>query len=354
MSFSRPTLEQIIARNLADAAARVAGVEGTILRRSLLGIIMRQLSGASHELHGHLDWIANQIIPDTAEAEYLDRWASVWGVTRKAAEFAAGDVTFTGTAGTSIPAGTTIQRADGIEYTTDASAVLDVGGSATVAVTCSTAGDDANTDATTAMSLLQPVAGVNNTVTVAAGGITGGADPESDELLRGRLLDRISNPPNGGSASDYEAWALEVPGVTRAWVFPQHLGLGTVGVAFVRDDDSPIFPDAGEVATVQAYIDTYRPVTADATVFAPVALTVPMTIAINPNTGAVQAAIQAELEDLFKREAEPDGTIPISHVREAISIAAGEYDHDLVTPTADIVQASNELAVLGSITWSTL
>lgn len=354
MSFSRPTLEQIIERNLADAAARVAGVDGTILRRSLLGIIMRQLSGASHELHGHLDWIANQIIPDTAEAEFLDRWASVWGVIRKPADFAAGNVTFTGTAGSSIPAGTVVQRTDGIEYTTDASAVLDVGGSATVAVTCSEAGDTANTDASTAMTLLQPVAGVNNTITVATGGITGGADPESDELLRGRLLDRISQPPNGGSASDYGMWALEVPGVTRAWVFPNHLGVGTVGIAFVRDDDISIFPDAGEVATVQAYIDTYRPVTADATVFAPVALTVPMTIAINPNTGTVQAAIQAELEDLFKREAAPDGTIPISHVREAISVAAGEYDHELTSPTADIVQAADELAVLGAITWNTL
>lgn len=354
MSFSRPTLEQIIERNLADAAARVAGVDGTILRRSLLGIIMRQLSGASHELHGHLDWIANQIIPDTAEAEYLDRWSSVWGVTRKAAEFAAGNVTFTGTAGTVIPAGTTIQRTDGFEYTTDASASLDVGGSATVAVTCSTAGDDANTEASTAMTLLQPVAGVNNTVTVATGGITGGADPESDELLRGRLLDRISQPPNGGSSNDYEQWALEVAGVTRAWVFPQHLGPGTVGVAFVRDNDSPIFPDGAEVTAVQTYIDNLRPVTADVTVFAPVALTVPMTIAINPNTGTVQAAIEAELEDLFMREAAPDGTIPVSHVREAISIAAGEYDHNLVTPTADIVQAANELAVLGAITWQTL
>ena len=39
----------------------------------------------------------------------------------------------------------------------------------------------------------------------------------------------------------------------------------------VRDDDASLIPDAGEVATVQAYIDSLRPVTASVTVVAPTA-----------------------------------------------------------------------------------
>ncbi|HIE3868372.1 TPA: phage tail protein, partial [Enterobacter roggenkampii] len=35
-----------------------------------------------------------------------------------------------------------------------------------------------------------------------------------------------------------------------------------------------------------------------------------------------------------------------------ISIAAGEYSHKLLSPTADTPIAKNELAVLGVITWA--
>ena len=55
---------------------------------------------------------------------------------------------------------------------------------------------------------------------VGVNGIGGGADVESDEDLRARVLFRKRNPPHSGSKSDYIAWALEVPGVTRAFVSP--------------------------------------------------------------------------------------------------------------------------------------
>jgi hypothetical protein len=43
-------------------------------------------------------------------------------------------------------------------------------------------------------------------------------------------------------------------------VYPNELGLGTVVVRFVRDlDVGSIFPDAGEVAAVQAKLDAERP-----------------------------------------------------------------------------------------------
>ena len=70
---------------------------------------------------------------------------------------------------------------------------------------------------------------------MAAGGLAAGSDAETDESLRARVLRRIQKPPQGGAGYDYVAWALEVPGVTRAWVYPAEMGLGTVTVRFVRD-----------------------------------------------------------------------------------------------------------------------
>lgn len=357
MPFDRPALPQLITRIQTDIEGRLPGTDPR-LRRSALGVLARAEAGAVHGLYGYLDWLAQQLMPDTAETEHLDRWGSIWGVTRKAAAAAIGNVTFTGTDGSIIDAGTGLQRSDGVEYTTDAEATI-AGGIASVAVTADVGGQDTNAVAEVALLLVSPVSGVQSSAPVAAGGLTGGADAETDEDLRARLLARIQIPPQGGSKSDYEAWALAVAGVTRVWVMPAWLGLGTVGVFFVRDDDDDFIPDAAEVAAVQAYIDELRPVTADATVLAPLAVAVDMTIALSPNTAAVQAAVTAELADLFRREAEVEdgagsGIIPISHLREAISLAGGETDHQLTVPAADVIFNPGEIGKLGTITFQAL
>ncbi len=351
MPFARPTLTELIDRVIADIGSRVVGVDGAVLRRSLLGILGRSEAGAAHQLYGYIDWVARQAIPDTAEAEWLERWAAIWGIVRQPADFTSGSVTFTGADGSTIPDGTIVQRQDGLQYATQGDATI-AAGTAAVPVLAVTAGAISNTAAGVKLVLLSPVSGVQSQATVAAGGLVGGDDVESDERLLARLLQRIQNPPQGGSAADYVLWSLEVPGVTRVWVSPLEMGAGTVTVRFVRDNDTPIIPDAGEVAEVQAYIDEVRPVTAEVFVVAPVAVALNMAIKIAPNTPAVQAAVLAELKDLLTRDAVPGGTILISRLREAVSIAAGESNNQITSPTADVTHATGQMAVLGTVTFS--
>lgn len=349
MPFSRPDLPTLIQRAEADIETRLPGADAR-LRRSNLNVLARVHSGATHGLYGYLEWLSRQIIVDTADGDWLERHAAIWGVARKAASPAVGNITVTGTNGAIIPAGSTLVRSDGAQYTTDAEAVIS-GGTATIAVTAVEAGQAGNAAAASTLNLDTPISGVSATATVDAGGLTGGADIETDDGLRARLLARIQAPPHGGAAHDYVAWALEVPGVTRAWVYPGELGLGTVTVRFVRDDDASPIPDAGEVAAVQAHIDALRPVTAQVTVAAPVAVPLGFTIDLAPDTAAIRAAVEAELRDLLRREAEPGATILISHIREAISLAAGEHDHILVAPAANVTHAVGEMATFGTITW---
>lgn len=350
MPFQRPTLNEIIERTFSDITSRL-NLKGALLRRSVVGVLARVLAGASHMLHGHLDWIAKQAIPDTAD-EWLPRWAGIWGVIRKDAEYASGEVTFTGTVdGTTVPTGTVLRRSDDIEYETTDDATL-AGGTATAPVQAVLAGSAGNADPGTTLTIINPIANVNSDAAVAVGGIVNGSDAESDDSLRARLLSRIQQPPHGGADFDYETWALEVPGVTRVWVYPLHLGAGTVGITFVRDGDTPIIPDSGEVQAVQDYIDERRPVTAEAIVFAPTAVPLDFEIEVTPPTAAVKAAVEAELKDFIAREAEPGGTLYLSRINEAISIAEGEFDHVLILPAADVVYATGELAVMGTITWA--
>lgn len=349
--FSRPSLQNLIDRAQGDIEASLPGTDAS-LRRSNLNVLAGLIAGVSHGLHGHMAWLADQVIPDTAEVEYLDRWATLWlDQPRKAAAAAIGNVTFTGTSGTLIPSGTSLIRADGVEYTTNADATLS-GGTVTAAVTAVEAGAAGNAIAGVAVTLTTPIAGVTSAATVASGGLAGGSDTESDDDLRVRLLARIKEAPHGGASGDYVNWALEVAGVTRAWVYPQELGIGTVTVRFVRDDDVSIIPDAGEVTAVQTYIDALRPVTAQLTVVAPIAVALDFTIAVTPNTTAVKAAVEAELTDLLRREAEPGGTILLSHIREAISIAAGETNYTMTAPAADVTHTTGQMATMGTITWA--
>ncbi|OPY15602.1 MAG: Baseplate J-like protein [Syntrophus sp. PtaB.Bin001] len=350
MSFKRPTLAELIKRAVNDFNSRLEGTDSA-LRRSNTNALARMHSGAVHGLYGYLAYIAEQVMYDTAEGEYLERWASIWDIDRKEADYASGAVIFTGTSGAVIPAGTELQRSDEIAYTLDTDVTL-AGGTGTGTVTASTAGSDGNADGGVSLSFTSAIEGVATSATVGSGGIAGGSDQESDDDLRSRLLERIQQPPHGGASFDYVAWALEISGVTRAWCFPQQNGLGTVGVTFVCDDqEDTIIPDVSTVAAVQAHIDEERPVTADVTVYAPTAVTLDLTIRITPGTDAVKTAIKAELQDLIVREAEPGATILLSHINEAISIAAGETDHILISPTVDVTHNTGQIAILGTITW---
>lgn len=352
MSFSRPTLAELIDRQQADYDSRLPGADAR-LPMSNLNVIARVHAGALHGLYGYQDWISRQIPFDTADGDILERWASIWSINRKPASFAIGSLTFTGNDDTVIAAGTQAQRADGLVYATTATATI-VNGVATAAAIAATVGATGNAVAATKLKMVSSIAGVNTNVVVDGGAMTGGADIEADAALLARLLARIGQAPHGGAAHDYIAWALEVSGVTRAWVKPGWGGLGTVGVTFMCDEaEGNGIPNAAKVAEVQAYMDTVRPVTAEVIVFAPTAKPLnPTILGLAPSTDAVKAAVMAELKDLLRREAEPGAAILISHMREAISLAAGETDHALTSPAANFTTAAHEIATLGTLSWS--
>ncbi|MDP3088875.1 MAG: baseplate J/gp47 family protein [Methylotenera sp.] len=349
MAFNRPSLSELITRIRDGIFSRLSFDQ---LRRSDAEVYGKELAGASHELHGHLQFIAQNVIYDTATSEYLDRWASIWLTTpRLAATPASGNVTITGENGIVIPVDSGFISATGIEYISQADVTISAG-TALVALVALTSGSNTNLIAGSLLSLSTPITSVASVATVDASGLTQGADQEDDSKLRARLLARIQQPPHGGADYDYVNWALEVPGVTRAWVYPQELGLGTVTVRFVRDGDVSLIPDAGEVTAVYDYIEALRPVTANLTVVAPVAVPLNFTIAALPNTLSVKTAIETELRDLITREAKPAGTIYLSHIREAISIAAGENNYTMTVPSADVTNTVGNMTTFGAITWS--
>lgn len=347
MAFQRPTLSEIVDRVQQDMISRLS-LAGAVLRRSFVYVVSRVLAGAAHMLHGHIDYVSRQLFADTSEAEFLRRQGGLFGVTPTAATYARAAIALTGTAGTA-PAGTTLTRADGTEYTLDADATL-ASGTATGALTAKVAGADGSLAAGMVLSFQSPISGIDASVTVTAS-TEDGSDEEDDDAYRVRFLAKLQSPPQGGAGTDYVAWAKEVSGVTRAWVYPRELGAGTVTVRFVRDNDPSQIPDLSEVAAVQTHIDAKRPVTAAVTVAAPVAVPRNFTVHVVPDTVAVRAAVTSELSDLLARDAIPGATLLLSQIRTAIGIAGGLTDYTLVSPSADVTHSVGQLPTLGTVTY---
>ena len=349
MPFARPSLADLVRRISSDVTPRLPGTD-PLLRRSVVGAMVRASAGVAHGLYGYLGWIARAVFADRAEVAELERHASIWGLSRISAIAARGTMTVSGTTGTAVPVDVVWRRGDGVEYRVTAAAVL-AADTAEVSIEARMAGG--NAAAGVKLAAVSPLAGVVSEATVSTA-VTGGASQESDERLRERLVERIQNPPRGGAEADYRFWARSAhPDVTRRWVRPNASGLGTVTVYFMTDGATANgIPDTGTVSVVDAYIAARRPVTADVTVAAPAPAALDVTIdLLEPDTAAVRAAVEAELAELVLRDAEPGGTIRRTHIAEAISLAAGEIDHHLVSPAADVAHQAAEIAVPGTVTW---
>jgi len=360
MSFIKPDLNTIITRIEADITSRLTG-EAALLRRSMLAILARVFAGAIHTAYGFLDFISIQLLPDLATGDYLNRHAIMWSIDRVAATFSTGAGEFPADPGSTIPADTIIIRDDGVEYTVDTLAT-ESGGSIIVDLTASVAGSNGNAAVSSLLSLLSPISGVTDDGEVSTA-LTGGSDEETDADLRERILQRIRNPPAGGSAADYEAAALTVSGVAKAFIFGNQNGLAvTPGyVTAVILGDSPAVPGAPILAEVQTALDAIKPVTAEVTVEPIVEALLDFDISISPNTTEFRTIIDANMETLLGETETPGGTILISHVRDAI-ISAGVDDYEITvievdsTPVAiaNIVLTDFEFPVLNSITYATL
>lgn len=345
MPFNRPTLSELKTRVQADMVSRLELVGG-IMRRSVVGVLSAVFAGCSHILHGHLDWISNQVMTDTMDDDYLLREASIYGIKQKPAVKATGNIKFLGEAGAVVPAGSILKRSDGVFFITKEDGLSEV------KIEAQEAGFIGNSETGIVLSLVTPISAVQNNATVLADGISGGSDIEDIESLRSRILFRKSKPPMGGAKHDYVAWALSVPGVTRAWCLPHIDGLGSVGVLFVRDNDDFI-PDAGEVQTVQDYIESVRPVTASSVyVSAPTPVAVDFTLTITPDTEAVRDAVREEIAAFIRREAEPGATLYLSRISESISASLSEYYHQIVSPVANVTFDPDEIGILGTVTFS--
>lgn len=367
MPFSRPTLTDLQTQVAADVASSVPGAD-PLLRYSNLRITGRVQAGLAHLHYGYIDWIAKQAVPYTSTDEYLAAWGALKNTYLKQATAATGSVTFPGSSGT-ILAGTQVVRGDGFVYTTNADATVS-GASVTVAVTASTPGAAGNCDAGTVLTLGAAVTGIQSGGTAVAV-FTGGADVETQDAFYGRVMEAFQTSPQGGAQADYVTWALQVAGVTRAWVSPNGFGAGTVVVYVMLDNAEAAhngFPQgtngvaaaetraaaaSGDQLAVANYIYALQPVTALVYACAPTANTVNFTLTGTTSWNTTtKTAVTAAMAGVFLSTGVPGGTVNMSDIESAIAAVSGTAGFVITSPTGNITSATGALPVLGTVTFS--
>ncbi len=357
MPFDRPTLETIVTRITGDFQTKFGMGVVPFLRRTVTAVLIKVYGAAVYLLYGHQDYQSKQLFVSTATGAYLDRHEDEYLISRMAATKAIGGGAATGTPGTPIPAGTELKSTMNTRYLTDSLVTIGGGGSIGVFFTAKVAGADSNDPGGINLTFISPIAGVDSALAIdPVSTIAGGSDEETDAALRTRILARKQMPPQGGAESDYLAWVLAAAsGITRAWIFPQYWGAGTVAVAFVRDADSPIVPTQTQRDTVYDALLALIPVTA-APGFSVIDLSVvaqDFDIDIYPNNATIQAAIQTELEDLILTDAGPGQTLYISRINGAIAKGMTPFGgyFGLSTPAADDVTSQTSVKIMGTITF---
>ncbi|GGC70919.1 baseplate J/gp47 family protein [Chelatococcus reniformis] len=360
MTWQTPTFADVrrLARDYVNGKlpGADAGAPNTRLR-----VLSDSNAALAHLTLQYIDWLSDQLLPDTAESEWLDRHGRIWLGGRKTPTFAGGLVAITGVEGTIVPEATRLASGS-VEYETLDPITLGPG--ATEApVRALTAGTAGNRDPGDVLSLSEPPPLIDGQALVVA--MTGGADAEKDDDLRARVLARIRMPPMGGAAHDYVQWALEIPGVTRAWCSPIEMGMGTVTVRFMMDElraSTGGFPTADDIAYVAEQLDAVRPVAVmDFFVLSPIAEPINFALdSLNPDTSAIRAAITANVAAMLRDRARPayslNGisqdaqTIYSEWVSAAIYATPGvdNFDLDMVD---HVMPSPGHMAVPGTITW---
>ena len=303
------------------------------------------------------DWVLDQSFPQTAQGMYLDYHAETRGITRAAAEKAAGTLRFAAadkvTAACPIEKGTVCMTAEGVRFETTEDAAIAVGSQwADVPAQAAEAGAGGNVIAGTVTLLSAMPVGVVQCANPVA--FSGGCDAESDEALRGRVLASYQRLPNGANAAYYEQEAMRYPGVAAAKAVGRARGIGTVNVVIATHAG---VPDAALLAAVETDLQKKREIAVDVKVLAPAVETVAVTAALKAAPGytfaEAKAGAQSALEALFTGEL-LGKSVTTARLLTLLCGVEGVENVHLTAPAADVAVGSTELPMLGTVTISEL
>lgn len=292
-----------------------------------------------------LNDILQIFFPEWSYGIYLDLIGKRDGIIRRAGTKAQGKLVVTGNIGTVIPAGFKFATAEtalasNMEFETLEEVELDNGDNI-ITVRCTQVGLAGNTPANAVTLMSSPLRGIETINNPQP--ITGGTDPESDDSLRARIIERDRNNDMSyvGNEADYKRWARECSGVGSVIVMPEWQGKGTGTVKVIVMDANGNQANEDIIERVYQHIvspdnvdSRLAPIGAIVTVGTadPVGLVIRATVHLEPG---------AKLEDVrlayingintYFVEAKEESCVYYTRVGSVLSETAGVLDYEELT-----------------------
>ena len=262
---------------------------------------------------------------DTSWGTYLTMRAAEFGVDRKKATYAIGEITAYGNKGAIVPKGTLFDVNGGAQFVTDEQCTIGEAGNATVKITCTSAGVAGNVAAGTINHIPVSLTGISKVSNAAA--TYDGYDEEEDKELLERYMIVVRTPATSGNKYHYYNWAMSIEGVGGCRVRPLWNGPGTVKVIIVNSNMQTASDEI--IKKVVDYIEGQRPIGADVTVISPA----PKTMNIKADVAGTldKEAFVAAINAYLKKKNLDLKYISVAQVTDILMGQTGVIDCDNVT-----------------------
>lgn len=298
------------------------------------------------------DWVLDQSFPQTAQGVYLDRHGSMRGLKRLGATRSGGVLRFSvetaPAMNITIQAGTVCMTAEEVRVQTTEEVVLREGelyvDARAEAVEPGAGGNLVPGAVRFLTACPLAVTSVTN-----PNAFTGGADEESDESFRARILESYQRLPNGANTAWYESTAMNFPGVTAAKAIGREEGPGTVNV-YVTGENG--LPDEDLLADLQAELQEKREIAVTVKVLSPTTETVNVDVAVAPKEGADKDAVlesaRQAITDFFSGRLLGRAVL-LAELGNKLYDLEGVENYRFTAPAADIPANSKVLPELGEL-----
>lgn len=304
-------------------------------------------------LYSRINTIAVQLDVNNLYGEELTRFVfQRKGIIRKKATYAMTELLIVG--GGTVPKGATFATEGDIEFEAMADSFK-----GKVQVAAKIPGLSGNMPAGSIRKIVASIEGV--TAVTNKEPATGGFDEETDDELRERYYIELQKPATSGNVFHYMKWALEVPGVSKAKIYPLWDGPNTVKVIIIDGEHKPADEDL--INKVQKYIDPDKtgkgegqaPIGAICTVEAAKAVELNVKLHLD---GEYDESVKKEIEKSIKQYlfsiAFVQDYVSYAKISNAVNDAPGVIDYSQLTVNdgvANIQIEDGSVAVLGGISF---
>lgn len=238
--MTAPTTQQISDNIVAQMAVSL-GQTIPLLPKSFIRVLAKTLAGVFVILYKYGGFVGMQMFIRTMSSSSTEfNGTFITPLIEYGRQIGVGDpiaatraellinITVTNQVGT-LPSGSQlVNAANGVTYITIGAVALSAPTvQATIRAVADQAGGDGsgeqgNLSAGAIVSFANPLANVARNAVVASQTVTG-ADAESFDAYRQRVLDRSQKRPQGGAYADYQQWATEVAGIANAYPYTADL-----------------------------------------------------------------------------------------------------------------------------------